>query len=398
MNSLEQYYKTTLDWKRFALPIKVDKDIMYYKKLNEKLEEYINFLEEKSIDKKIISNTNVNIKLIKESLINYQNAKINDAKKDVLELLSNYIHNEYLITKLQKSFAIRGAAPFIEMQNKGNKDYYNELNNKSVYLFRARVGKEQFNKKDILHIPFDKRELVSTERFSIAGVPCLYLGTTSLVCWLEMGKPNDNEFNVSSFKVSEAINIIDFVSYCYFFNNTLFNCNIDKHEVTEFEKTAIEIWPLICAISFSVDDKDRKFKSEYIISQLIMQCLDDLKVDGIAYISTKAPAEYRYSRFPYYVNIAIPMKIGCDNRFDETDRYSELCRKLTLTNPICLSEYRMIEENNKSYRNESISNFISKNAISGQAEVYFAGKSIEYKKCIFSSFDNYLVNLKHSNT
>lgn len=397
MNSLEQYYKTKLDWKRFELPIKVDRDVMYYKKLNEKLEEYVSFLEEKSINEKTISSTRVNIKLIQESLINYQNAKINDAKNDVLELLNNYRHNEYLITKLQKSFAIRGVAPFIEMQNKGNDDYYNELNNKSLYLFRARVGKEQFNKKDILHIPFNKRELVSTERFSIAGVPCLYLGTTSLVCWLEMGKPNDNEFNVSSFKVSETVNIIDFVSYCYFFNNTLFNCNSDKHEMTEFEKTAIEIWPLICAISFSVDDKNRKFKSEYIISQLIMQCLEDLKVDGIAYISTKAPAEHEHDRFPYYVNIAIPMKIGCNNRFDEMYRYSELCEKLTLTNPICLSEYRMIQQNSISYENESIPNFISKSAISGQPEVYFAGKSIEYKKCIFSRFDNYLVNLEHNN-
>lgn len=397
MNSIDQYYKTTLDWKKFELPIKVNKDIMYYNKLNEKLEEYINFLEEKGIDNKIRANTSANIKLIKESLINYQNAKINDAKKNVLELLSNYIHNEYLITKLQKSFAIRGVAPFTEMQNKGNEEYYYNLNNKSVYLFRARVGKEQFNKKDILHIPFNKRELVSTERFSIAGVPCLYLGTTSLVCWLEMGKPNDNEFNVSSFKVSDTVSIIDFVSYCYFFNNTLFNCNSDKYEVSDLERTAIEIWPLICAISFSVDDKDRKFKSEYIISQLVMQCLDDLKVDGIAYISTKAPAEYIYSRFPYYVNIAIPMKVGFDNIFYNIDTYSELCKKVKLTNPICLSEYRMIEQNNYLYENESIPNFISKTAISGQPEVYFAGKSLEYKKCIFSRFDNYLVNIDHSN-
>lgn len=81
--------------------------------------------------------------------------------------------------------------------------------------------------------------MVSTQRFSIPGVPCLYLGTTSYVCWLEMDKPHDSEFNVY-------------------------------------------------ATSFSIKNKERKFKSEYIVSQLIMQCLSELLIDGIAYASKKS--------------------------------------------------------------------------------------------------------------
>ncbi len=63
----------------------------------------------------------------------------------------------------------------------------------------------------MLHIPFCNRELVSTQRFSVPGVPCLYLGTTSYVCWLEMDKPQDNIFNVSAFELPENLNILNLV-------------------------------------------------------------------------------------------------------------------------------------------------------------------------------------------
>ncbi len=34
-------------------------------------------------------------------------------------------------------------------------------------------------------------------KYTSTVLPCLYLGTTSYVCWLELGRPADHEFNVS---------------------------------------------------------------------------------------------------------------------------------------------------------------------------------------------------------
>lgn len=66
-------------------------------------------------------------------------------------------------------------------------------------FFRARISKEPLTYKDMWHIPFKQRSKVSTERFSMPGIPCLYLATSSYGCWLEMNKPPYDEFWVSSF-------------------------------------------------------------------------------------------------------------------------------------------------------------------------------------------------------
>lgn len=50
----------------------------------------------------------------------------------------------------------------------------------------------------------------------------------------------------------------------------------------------IELFPLIIATSYKVRDNNRSFKSEYIISQLVMQCLPLLETEGVAYISKKS--------------------------------------------------------------------------------------------------------------
>ena len=92
--------------------------------------------------------------------------------------------NEYAITNINDSIAF---------------PYVTEPAKSEVQFFRARLNEsvEDYPAKEMLHIPFINRSIVKSERFSIPGLPSLYLGNTSYVCWLEMGRPADFRFNVS---------------------------------------------------------------------------------------------------------------------------------------------------------------------------------------------------------
>ena len=61
----------------------------------------------------------------------------------------------------------------------------------SNLLFRARE-KGVYGVNDFFHIPFNKRDLVSNNRFSISGQPMLYLGYSILTLEKELNIQIDN--------------------------------------------------------------------------------------------------------------------------------------------------------------------------------------------------------------
>lgn len=108
-----------------------------------------------------------------------------------------------------------------------------------------------------------------------------------------MDKPDKNQFYVASYKLPKKLKILNLVITEGLINGVsggmAFDSN-DKKELSYSENQIIqfiEIWPLICATSYSVENNDRKFKSEYIISQLLMLSFKKLGIDGVAYISKK---------------------------------------------------------------------------------------------------------------
>lgn len=62
---------------------------------------------------------------------------------------------------------------------------------------------------EMFHVPIIMRRQVSTERFSIPGYPCLYLGNSIYVCWEEMGRPVMNTCWCSRVKPREAFQVLD---------------------------------------------------------------------------------------------------------------------------------------------------------------------------------------------
>lgn len=59
-----------------------------------------------------------------------------------------------------------------------------DICSKDEPLYRVRKSESALTDHEhIFHIPFSKRYLVNAQRYSVAGQPCLYLGTSLYVCW-----------------------------------------------------------------------------------------------------------------------------------------------------------------------------------------------------------------------
>lgn len=380
---------------KFNLPITIENDRDYFNRLKDVLNDYIDYI--KSINgfcMNSIKGTEQNVELLITSLEYYYNADIYKARKNILDLLSKYVDNRFIVSNLNENYAFRGIAPFKDLYDENYA--YDQMNDTPLSFFKSRTGDNKFNRKDMLHIPFSKRELVKTQRFSIPGVPFLYLGTTSYVCWLEMDKPQDNIFNVSSYKIKKELKILNLVLDQMLINGhstQVISCNSNKKiNNLNMLKTMIEIFPFICATSFRVKNVHRAFKSEYIISQLVMQCIEELDIDGIAYASKKASDSF--ISYPQCVNLALPIKCGSKLEINsESDEYGEICNQIHLTQPVNLSEYLKIDRPNMFIKEQSYLNCCFNDGFTSNIEL--GNINISYQDTIFSKFDNYIYSLGH---
>ena len=154
----------------------------------------------------------------------------------------------------------------------------------NTQLFRAREGISyiEYHADKMGHVPFNQRSKCAANRYSIAGIPCLYLGNTSYVCWLEMGCPSDDKFCVSPYTIDGDLK---------FFNiaipgHTLYSMLEEEEENRHLFMYMIKIYLLEIATSVHVKQNDRQFHSEYIVSQNIMKSCIKLNFNGIIYYST----------------------------------------------------------------------------------------------------------------
>lgn len=176
--------------------------------------------------------------------------------------------------------------------------------NDLLYRMRNSGDKfEEFSENEMYHVPFEKNYLVSNERFSISGLPSLYLGESSYVCWEELGRPTLENVTLAIFRIKQYLKIID-LTY-------------DGNSISEFPLKHC----LYLASTISVLHKDAPFKPEYIIPQLLLQGLVKYKNDNrskstdyaIKYTSTHysdkslwfGKADRLYQRFTNYVFVPI---------------------------------------------------------------------------------------------
>ena len=287
MKEFQKIISTLLKGKTLRTPFVIsDEEDSYFDSLQYKLEEYIRRLEKLKtrgpitewIKNNIISLKNVNTLLL-GALEEYLKGNSGKAYDVIEELMSCVVIRDNLV-KLK--------APLDHVDN-------NTHDSKSLY--RVRYSDYPLSRrKDIFHIPFEKRYLVDTQRFSIAGLPCLYLGSSLYVCWQEMGKPDLNKLYLSYYKINSNnsygnINVLDFA----YSLETLKHVGIDDFFVMDESETEekfisyIAMWPILLACSFNKEVNNSKFNVEYVIPNLILQWIskDKRPVSGIRYFSTK---------------------------------------------------------------------------------------------------------------
>lgn len=295
----------------------------YYDELLKNIDDFEKTIKEiAKIAKNIITeelknNINLMNKSIKTSLDLYLSGKAGEAYKSL----------DNVLKKINSSLEL--------MTTELDKKYSN--NNNSLY--RVRVSERAIETKgELFHIPFPKRHLVGTQRYSISGVPSLYLGNSLYCCWLELNKPLLSNMHISAFKIKRNIKVLDF-TYLKDGKYDLIDDWLDKddskNDIEKF-KAFLTIYPLIVACSFKKDNEHKAFIIEYIIPNLLLQWITTNKFDisGLMYYSTKIEIS------DYSINFVIPPK-NFKNKNELFCR--DLVNTFTLSEPISWQEIEIMQ-------------------------------------------------------
>lgn len=179
-------------------------------------------------------------------------------------------------------------------------------------FFRIRVSENEKLKepKDLFHIPYKKRHLVTNERYSLAGHPCLYLASMLYISWQECGYPH--KYYYSEFQYQRVLSANDqwlfltFLSPQRIARKWFVYVDSNESEYIEQARSALLTYPLIFACSIVNQNGDSAFKPEYVIPQMLTQWVyrNDI-IKGIKYFSCCDANDTRvYDGF----NVVLPVK------------------------------------------------------------------------------------------
>lgn len=186
--SLEKWKKVFYDdngtKENYRFPKVLDKDNKYYAAVLSFMDTLILDLQDNNIDEVYINITKQYKKIFEDVLSNFLQGNIVYAYNLIDSLVKEYKNNKIICSKISKSYSFN----YYRIENKEWEHFL---------FYRSRVGDiSNENKNNVLkHTPFDSISKIGSYRFSIPGQPCLYLGSTSYDCWIEMGKPDDRDFN-----------------------------------------------------------------------------------------------------------------------------------------------------------------------------------------------------------
>ncbi len=252
----------------------------------------------------------------------------------------------YYEGNINKAYNILSA--FMKKSNLGNYlDKNSTLDTKTnLYRIRAVEGNYPLSKTELFHIPFQLRGCVATQRYSIPGLPSLYLSNSIFVAWEELRRPGFNKIQAMRLSNVRPLVLLDLTNDIYSRNIHLIG-NEDYGWELLYK---VMIWPLIAACSIKVKNVNDTFKPEYIIPQLLLQWVNKNNVDGIKYSSTHVDLNKSYHEGTFY-NIVLPVKT-----FDQEGGY---CNKLVdlfrVTEVLPMQLRQFISQSNRLDGQESIS-------------------------------------------
>lgn len=174
----------------------------------------------------------------------------------------------------------------------------NETSCTKLYRTRMVELNKSYEKKDIFHVPFNQRNNISPTRYSIAGFPCLYLGSSIELCLEEMDyKIKNGRYIASRFELApeKSVRIFDLGVKPSDFREkpkmttrrSLINLEYIKDD--KYFKRYLVWYPFIAACSFVRINKKDPFSIEYVLPQIFMEKINELVktnvIVGVRYFS-----------------------------------------------------------------------------------------------------------------
>jgi len=160
------------------------------------------------------------------------------------------------------------------------------------YRVRPHTG-GMLTREGLFHIPFESRHLVKTQRYSIPGLPCLYLGGSLYTCWAEMGRPPFHELHAAAFWLNPSdnlkiLNLGNRPARLLLYLNPEGDSNNTMYDLLA---THISLWLLLALCSIKTLHREAAFKPEYILPQIVLQWITkEHTFDGLCYFSTHVEA------------------------------------------------------------------------------------------------------------
>ena len=184
-----------------------------------------------------------------------------------------------------------------------NHSLHFRTNELSLYRLRGHdktKHADSYERKEIFHLPFEMANKASTMRYSLNGVPCLYVANSVYVAWEEMRKER-KEYAISLFKNQSPLHFVELDSTP--FHKRKYENDNDKYD--DLIDYAM-LFPIILCSALKVknDDEKNSFKPEYMIPQLLLECSKSNFI-GIRYISTRVGERTEGT----FWNYAIPVKM-----------------------------------------------------------------------------------------
>lgn len=296
-----------IDSKNFSMPFKVKYDNEYFPAMKDMLDNFVSELKNSGASDRIVDDIKKYCEEVILSINLYYRGDLVEAQLAVNTMISEFGDEFPAISDINSSIAFQGGGP----------DYT------EVQFFRARLSENviEFSANDMLHIPFNKRQIVKSERFSIPGLPCLYLGNSSYACWIEMGCPADHRFNVAPVVLNntqKVLNLTATMNDLYEFNKT--TTESTDEELENYVIKLLKLMVLTFCTSYKVKEENRNFKSEYILPQMIMLACKSRNLDGITYYSKRAQNE----AFAYTVGVNLVLFAT----YNGEEHLSEICKHL----------------------------------------------------------------------
>lgn len=335
---------------KLQLPLEVGENDVYFF-LKDHYNQYISLLSDNNLDSDIIKTVNKYCNLILEAIENYYYGDPIKAYNNIKSLMEQLEYNNKLVFYQKHDL---------------NSDLYTE---DSLNLYRVRKLEKdiKYDRKSLFHVPFSKRRHVSSSRFSIAGYPSLYLGTSPELCRIETNLTSNDKFLVSKFQINRSyeetktkIYVLDLaIKPKMVIGSNLaedtYSSKFYDFQSNEFINDYILVYPLIASCSIMVEKKDKDFYPEYIVPQLVMQWLikkettEGKIIYGIRYFSSRCKNP-RIQGFNY----VFPVKT---NLINNTEDYCSILKKIFyLSKPILVSNKEPNEKLNYGKLDEIESN------------------------------------------